>query len=78
MPEGYAGVDAIGVATAIPGALQHAGQLQVGDDPLNRPLGDAHARGDLAQGQVAVCRQAHQHVRVVAQEGPAGGLLARH
>ena len=43
----------------------------LGDDPLHRPLGDAHVSRNLPQANTGVARDAEQHLRVVRDEGPA-------
>jgi len=50
--------------------------LQIGDDPLHRPLSDPYAFCHVAQANPGRLRDAEQHVGVVAEEGPVGA--ARH
>lgn len=49
--------------------------FQLVDDPLNRPLGDAHAQGNLAQYQLGFGIQDDQYVRVVGQKRPSSRQL---
>src|SRR5581483_6469864 len=41
-------------------------------------LGDADPLGDLAQADPGVTSDAHQHLGVVGQEGPAGRVVLDH
>ena len=63
-------VDAVAVAAADSLALDVAGVREVGDDPLNRALGDADASGDVAQPDLGLAGDADQHLRMVGEERP--------
>ena len=65
-------MDAVVVAPAHPRAGDVALGHQVGDDPVGRPFGDAHAFGDVAQRGVRPPRHLKQDMRVVGQEDPPG------
>ena len=62
--------DEVVVAAADPHPGDDAGPLEVTDDLLHGPLGDADARGDVTHQYFRVCGQTHQHVPVVADERP--------
>ena len=73
MPEPGRAVDRVGVPTTDFGDRHDAGLLEVGDDPVDAPLGDADLGRHVAKSGVGVVRQAHEDMGVVAQEGPRGG-----
>lgn len=72
VPEARGAAHLVVVATADPAPVHVTRRLQVGDDQLDRPLGDAHPRRDVAQPCVRVEGEADQHMTVVAEERPAG------
>jgi len=45
-------------------------RLQVGNDPLHGPFGDAHPQRHLSENQRGIPRQQHQHMGMVGEEGP--------
>jgi hypothetical protein len=70
MPHLGSAVHHVLVATTDASPFDEARLDQLGDDPLDRPLGDAHVRGNLAEANARVTRDAEQHLRVVRDEGP--------
>ena len=66
-------MNAIVVAPPRPLALEIGGGFQVGDDPLNRPLGNPDLRRDIAELGSRVAGDQQQHVGVVTQERPPLG-----
>ncbi len=48
------GMHLVAVPATGPHPLQITPRLQVGDDALHGPLGDAHAVADLAQGDLGI------------------------
>lgn len=63
-------VDLVLVPTPPPVLHQHAAPYQVRNNLLDGPLGDSHRVRHIPKASVRVPRQAHQHVRVVAEERP--------
>lgn len=49
MPQGPISVDLVMIAPALPMALEVAGFLQIGDDPLHGAFGDPDLQGNLPQ-----------------------------
>ena len=70
MAQRVVGANLVGVATTLPQPLQIARFYQVADDPLGRPLGDAHPFGHIAQPDSRIAGNAQQSVSVVGQERP--------
>ena len=71
--QGLIQVQLVAIAAALPLARDQPLGLEVGQDLLDRALGDADALGDLAQPQLGLGRQGDQDVGVVGQEGPGVG-----
>ncbi|MFD0471300.1 hypothetical protein ACFQ0B_25545 [Nonomuraea thailandensis] len=65
-------VEAVAVAPPHPVAAEVAALVQVAHDVLHGPLGDADAGGDVAQPDVGVPGDLHEHPGVVGEERPAG------
>lgn len=63
--------DAIVVVPANLLTLNETVFLQIGNDPLNRTLGDANLDCHLAQHDCWIARKQNQHVGVIGQERPA-------
>ncbi len=66
------GDDPVAIATTLARLLEVAARRELGDDALGRALSDADTFGDVANPEVGVVSEAHEHVRVVGQEGPFG------
>ena len=62
--------DRVIVAPALALAGQVASVDEIRHDGLGRPLGDPHLGGDVSSADRRVSIDAHEHVGVVAQEGP--------
>ena len=70
VPQVNAGVDQVGVTAAMLDAGQDARLVEMRDQSLCAALGNADAIGNLAQTSFGVFGQAHEDVRVVAEECP--------
>jgi len=64
------GLDAVGIAPAVPLLDDVAGVGQVGDDAERPALGDAERRGDVAQARPGVVGDAYEGSRMVGEEAP--------
>ena len=65
-------VDFIGGPPALALAREVARILELREDALHGPLGDAHRRGEIADARRRVLCDAEQDVGVVGEEGPRG------
>jgi hypothetical protein len=70
--------DLIAVAAPVAPAREIAGGLELDDDPVDRPFGDADGITDLAQAHLRVLIDAQQHLRVIRQEAPGRRRVAIH
>ena len=70
-----AAIDHVAAPPAHPLALQEPGFDEVGDDPLDRTLGDPDHLRHVAEPYVRITRDAEQHLRVVRDEAPALSVL---
>ena len=70
MPEGFATIDTVAVATALLGDGQITSVLQVTNNFLHGTLGDPDVRSHVAQARLPVTGQADQDMPVVAEESP--------
>ena len=63
---------AVDVATTLPRVREEALLLELGDDPLDAPLRDPHALGEIPDARVRILHDADEHVGVVREERPGG------
>lgn len=70
MFENRGAMERVLITAAVFGARKVTRLLQIGDDPLHCPLGDADVGSDIAQTNVFVAGDAEQHVGMVAQKRP--------
>jgi hypothetical protein len=63
-------LDHVTVPAPDAGSLQEASLGEIGHDPLNRPLCDPDALGDLSETHVGVLRDTQQDLGVVSEERP--------
>lgn len=68
-------LDAVRVAPALAGVGEIPLGLQVGDDLLDRPLGEPAARRDVADAGGPVLRDGDQHAGVIGEKRPTGVWL---
>ena len=64
------GVDVIPIATPDPLANQETGLLELVQNPLHRPFGDADQPADVALTQLGLATDGDQDVGMVREEGP--------
>lgn len=71
-------VDDVQVATSasVPGDVPRL--FQLGDDPLDRSLGDADGFSHIAKPDLWVLRHAEEHVRVIGQKRPFRGPIGHN
>ena len=69
--------DAVNVASALALPFQHASSFKLGDDFLNRALGDADLRADVAEAHFWVLGEAQQDVGMIGEKGPTSGFWTR-
>jgi hypothetical protein len=70
VPQRLFGADAVGVLPAHLVPLDEAASLEIGDDPLHRPLGDAHPQGHLPEHGGGRLGKQDQDVGMVGEKGP--------
>ena len=74
--QGQLELDLVSVPAALSDATENSGCLQIENDLLHRPLGDADSIGHIAEPGGRVLEQTDQNVRVVGEERPALNLAA--
>lgn len=62
--------DLIVVAATLAMSNQDPGCLEIGNDHLHRPLGDADPLGNVTEASAGILRKADQYMGVVGQVGP--------
>jgi hypothetical protein len=70
MPQRQLGVELVAIPPAGADSLQVLACLEVGDNALNRALGDPNQCCDVAQRRVSVARNGQQDMSMVAEECP--------
>lgn len=70
----FVGVNFVPVLAAVAMTFQVTFSFKFSDDPLHRPLGDAHGSGYLPKRLLRIPCQADEDVRVVRKEGPLRGF----
>lgn len=65
VPEPPLGVDHVAILPSDPFALQIPRRLQLGNDPLDRTLRNAHRNGHFAEGLLRLAGEANQYMRVI-------------
>ena len=68
----YGAVDPVKIATPFLDAGDDLGGLEIDEDLRNRTFRDADGLRKIANPQLGISRKRDEHVRVIAQEGPAG------
>ncbi len=71
MPQCFVQFDLIAILAADFFSANEALLLQVLDDPLHGPFGDADTGGDLAEDKVRLAVKRNQHVHVIGEKRPA-------
>jgi hypothetical protein len=67
----FVGLDAVGVAAPVAGVGEVTVLLEIGNDPLDGPLGEPAVGGDVADPDVRVVGDRRKHACVVGDERPS-------
>lgn len=64
-------IDKVVVAPAFLGALENASLFEFADKSKSGPLRNTDPLGHIAKPRIRIVSKTHQHVGIVAEEGPA-------
>ncbi len=68
-------VDLVAGSASLSNSGNHASLLELAQNTLDRPLGDADRLGDLAHPNVRIAGNPYQYVPVITQETPGREAL---
>ena len=71
MAKGSLSVDRVSISSSVLLTGDDGGLLELGNDALNGPLGDADLGGDISEPRFRIAEQTHQNMSVVCQKRPA-------
>lgn len=69
-------IHAVDVATPFLTSSEVAARNEIRDNALRRPLGNADGHRNITGTHRLISRNANEHVRVICQERPLGGLIS--